>query len=170
MDTFDVTGTNRIEVTEKADLDDKAIALFKHFESKGYLQRQDGEDPITDMPTTTSLYEDPFARSLFPNNAANQAIANAISLSFKSNKGQPWMVEWLMSQSNFVKGYRNQTEAGKNVVDYWKKNFDTIKNLQTDTDTPTRMDVLQALISVIVDQPRMDLPGSGGGYETQVSP
>ena len=169
MDTMDVTGTTKIEVTEKADLDDKAIALFKHFE-KNYLQRQDGEDPITDMPTTTSLYEDPFAKSLFPNNPANQIIASAISLSFKSNKGQPWMVEWLMSQSNYVKGYRNQTEAGKNVVDYWNKNFDTIKNLQTDTDTPTRMDVLQALISVILDQPRQDLPGSGGVYDTEVSP
>jgi len=152
------------KITETATLDDKAIALFNHYEKKGYIVQDnvEGFDEVAELPQVRMLYEDPFSQSMFPTNPADQGIANAISLAFAKNKGQAWMIEWLMSKSEYTGGSStDHKETAKLTLNFWKNNFDTIKNLQTDTDTPTRMDVLQALITTIKDQPTIRFANDG---------
>jgi len=163
LDETDVTPVEK-KITETATLDDKAIALFKHYEKKGYIVQDEveGFDEVAELPQVRMLYEDPFSQSMFPTNPPDQGIANAISLAFAKNKGQAWMIEWLMSKSEYTGGSStDHRETAKLTLNYWKDNFDTIKNLQTDTDTPTRMDVLQALITTIKDQPTIRFANDG---------
>lgn len=165
LDETDVTAKEK-KVTETATLDDKAIALFKHYEKKGYIVQDEveGFDEVAELPQVKMLYEDPFSQSMFPNNPADQAIANAISLAFAKNNGQAWMVEWLMSKSEYAGASRDHKETAKSTINFWKNNFDVIKNLQTNSDTPVRMDVLQALITTIIDQPNIKYTNDGFGY------
>jgi hypothetical protein len=164
VDALDETNLTQVEGSVNATLDDKAVEFWKFLEKNGILKQniEDGVDYALEEQTVSMIYEDPFSTKLFPTSVPDQAIAHGISMAFAQNKGQPWMVQWLMSKSDYLTAGRDPRSSSIEVVKLWNDNFDKIKNLTTNTDTPVRMDVLQALVKTIKDN-----PGSSQ-YDTEI--